>query len=130
MCGSESETATTLGSGVYVWMLRRGEENTPLYIGLFGDKAKQTSLKQRFSRHVGGFNRAHKYPDKNNKDTRVSLHWNGVIYPEMLDILNGGSTVEVYFCLFERSQVDKIEMGLIEQIRPRWNAAKNPARVR
>jgi len=113
----DKKLASEKKSGVYAWTIKTETgEIKPVYIGLYGEKAKEPSLRRRFRQHLGGLNSTL----QGNPPTN---HWRDCLVPNAKDYLkDGGKKIEIYFGHFNREEVAKLEEQLIQKYQPEWNS--------
>lgn len=106
-----------IGSGVYAWTVESDGCIIPKYIGIFGNPSYTQSLRSRFRQHLGGLNRA-------RNGHIVTPHWNGVIFPGVMEIISTGNIIDIYFGFFDRERVKDIEHKLIDKFNTPWNSRR------
>ncbi|UTM56086.1 hypothetical protein L4174_009500 [Photobacterium sp. CCB-ST2H9] len=106
-----------VGSGVYAWTIKEGDNIIPLYFGLYGLRAENPSLRKRFKQHLGGLRSSlqGKAPTK---------HWEEHMFPETMKAIEKHGKIDIYFGMYAKEVIDPLESYLISAYSSPWNKAK------
>ena len=112
------KTVDEIKPGIYVWTVTDDKENIiPLYFGLFGQRAKNPTLRNRFKQHYSGLR-------SSLKGKPPTAHWRDCLFPETMCFLEKYKKIDIYFGHFEKKEIDNLETSLIQKFDTPWNKAK------
>lgn len=113
-----SKVVDKVSPGVYAWTVKEGDEIFPLYIGLYGARAENPSLRKRFEQHKNGLRGS-------LQGKAPTPHWENKLFPEAMKILeHDGKKIEIYFGMFAKNEIAELEIRLINKFDTPWNAQR------